>query len=139
MARGGARQPKNPAAVSVPGSGRRTDGGAGSKSQPLRVASGGAYGERQAAVSQQQAAPMAAGGPSGVPSAGSPPQGGSPDGPLGGGAFGPTERPAELNTAGADVMATPISNDPQAALRHIMAVMPHPNIERMLAQRREYR
>jgi hypothetical protein len=61
--RGGYRQPERPAAVSNPQSGARTDGGAGSKSQPIRVPSGGKYGERKAAEAQQAAAPMAAGGP----------------------------------------------------------------------------
>ncbi len=92
--RGGYQQPKNPAAVSTPGSGRRTDGGAGSKKQPLRLPSGGAYGQRQAAQQQQQAAPLAAGavGPSGG-------GGGAPAAPPieQVGAFGPTQRPNESN------------------------------------------
>ena len=97
---GGVRSPSQPAAVSVPGSGRRTDGGAGSKSQPLRVPSGGRYGERKAATEQQQAAPLEGGSNTGA----QPPQ---PAGLSGGGVgeapagvFGPTEQP-NVNPAGA--------------------------------------
>jgi hypothetical protein len=133
--RGGLQQPKNPAAVSNPQSGQRTDGGAGSKSQPLRVPSGGAYGQRQAATQQQQAAPMATGGPESAAPRGTAPPGANARGDV----FGPTERPAEMNNAGAGTGENPIARDPQLALRHLMSVMPHPNLERMLAQRREYR
>jgi len=67
MARGGYRQPGNPAPVSGPGAlSQRTDGGPG---QPVRAPSGGAYGERQALEQMQQAAPLAAsaGGDVGAP------------------------------------------------------------------------
>ncbi len=67
MARGGYRQPGNPAPVSGPGAlSRRTDGGPG---QPVRAPSGGKYGERQALEQMQQAAPLAAspGGDVGAP------------------------------------------------------------------------
>ncbi len=99
--RGGARQPQNPAAVSNPQSGARTDGGAGSKSQPLRVPTGGKYGEAKALTEQQQAAPLAAGsvGPEGPQGGGAPPGGGQP--PQGPGLFGPTQRPSEPITTGA--------------------------------------
>lgn len=61
MARGGERTPSNPAPVSGPGAlSKRTDGPQGGGSQPVRVASGGAYGERQESIALQQAAPMAA-------------------------------------------------------------------------------
>jgi hypothetical protein len=57
MARGGYRQPGNPAPVSGPGAlSKRTDGG---PAQPVRVPSGGKYGERQALEQMQQAAPLA--------------------------------------------------------------------------------
>ena len=94
--RGGNQPPRNPAAVSTPGSGRRTDGGAGSKSQPLRVPSGGAYGQAGALEAQQRGAPLAAEGQApqgaargGVPAGGAGQvPGGRPDG-----VFGPTEQP----------------------------------------------
>ncbi len=130
MPRGGNRPPRNPAAVSNPQSGRRTDGGAGSKSQPLRVPTGGAYGEAGALTAQQQGAPLpdnqASAAPQGVSG------GGAPAGlSQGGGVFGPTERPNEPLAApsGAE---NPMANDPQAALRLLYSVMPHPNIKRLL-------
>lgn len=67
MARGGYRQPANPAPVSGPGAlSRRTDGGPG---QPVRAPSGGKYGERQELEQLQQSAPVSAspGGDVGAP------------------------------------------------------------------------
>jgi hypothetical protein len=56
MARGGYQRPSNPAPVSGPGAlSRRTDGG---PSQPVRVPSGGKYGERQELENLQQSAPL---------------------------------------------------------------------------------
>lgn len=56
MPSGGYRKPSNPAPVSGPGSlSRRTDGG-----QPVRVPTGGAYGDAQAMQRTQQGAPMSA-------------------------------------------------------------------------------
>ena len=57
MARGGYRKPSNPAPVSNPGSGRRTDGG---PTQAARYMAGGQYGEGRALMEAQQGAPMAA-------------------------------------------------------------------------------
>ena len=134
MARGGYRQPRNPAAVSNPQSGQRTDGGAGSKSQPLRVASGGAYGERQAAEAQQAAAPMAAGGPESPASGGAAPAGG----PAPEGVFGATERPGEPATAGMMGRGQAVAQAPEEALRIMYARFPHPTIARLLSvQERE--
>ncbi len=132
--RGGNRPPRNPAAVSVPQSGRRTDGGPGSSrtplQQPVRVPSGGAYGERQASEQQQSAAPMAAGGSAvGSPAGG----GGGPAPAPAGGAFGPTQRPNESNSQG---ILTPSQNpaaaDPQAVLRILYGQFPHPAIGRLI-------
>lgn len=67
MARGGYRQPGNPAPVSGPGAlSKRTDGGPG---QPVRTPSGGKYGERQELDQLQQSAPLSAspGGDVGAP------------------------------------------------------------------------
>lgn len=60
MAKGGYRQPSDPAPVSGPGAlSRRTDGGPGGK-QPIRVPTGGNYGEATQLQSLQQAAPLGA-------------------------------------------------------------------------------
>lgn len=57
---GGARQPSNPAPVSGPGQlSRRTDGGPGSDRQPIRVPTGGEYGDAAAMMKLQQQAPLA--------------------------------------------------------------------------------
>ncbi len=127
--RGGPRQPTNPAAVSGPGAlSARTDGGPGSKSQPLRVPTGGAYGETQAATEQQQAAPLAAGGPvtSSAP-------GGAPGGVTGAapGGFGPTQRPNEPITAGLPQQKPEM--DSTAVLRAIYERYPSPYIAALLA------
>lgn len=61
MARGGARQPSNPAPVSGPGAlSRRTDGGPGDAKQPIRVPTGGDYGDATQLQKLQQAAPVGA-------------------------------------------------------------------------------
>jgi hypothetical protein len=61
MASGGYRQPSSPAPVSGPGAlSKRTDGPPGGGQQPVRVPTGGAYGEGKALQELQQAAPMAA-------------------------------------------------------------------------------
>lgn len=86
---GGYRRPGNPAPVSGPGAlSARTDGGAAT--QPGMVASGGAYGERQAMESIQSGAAMQGGG-GGTP--------GPPPTPL----SAPTANPMEPITAGAEV------------------------------------
>ncbi len=126
--RGGNQPPRNPAAVSAPGSGRRTDGGAGSKSQPLRVASGGAYGERKAAEAQQAAAPMAAGGP--APPSGGVAEAGAPAGQAGGGVFGPTTQPGATPAVGTPRQA--MVEDPQMFLRVLYGEYPHPAIAKLL-------
>lgn len=61
MAQGGYRQPSNPAPVSGPGAlSRRTDGGGPGDQQPVRVPTGGSYGEASQLQQLQQAAPLAA-------------------------------------------------------------------------------
>lgn len=61
MAKGGPRQPANPAPVSGPGQlSRRTDGGPGDAKQPIRVPTGGEYGDATQLMKLQQAAPLAA-------------------------------------------------------------------------------
>ena len=82
--RGGYRQPNKPAAVATPQGGQRTDGGPGSKKQPLRRLPDADYGQNKAFVAQQQAAPL--------PVANN--QVESPN------IFAPTERPGEPITTG---------------------------------------
>lgn len=61
MAQGGYRQPSNPAPVSGPGAlSRRTDGGGPGSQQPVRVPTGGSYGDATQLMKLQQAAPLAA-------------------------------------------------------------------------------
>ena len=110
--------PARPAAVSGPGAlSRRTDGG---PSQPIRPLAGGVYGDRQASIEQQQAAPMA-GPPSG--SALSPPGAVSNtvSAPVGGPGldpFGPTDRLGESIMTGAipPERADPDAPDPDLAI-----------------------
>lgn len=57
--RGGYREPSKPAATSGPGAlSQRTDGGAGSKTQPLRRLPDADHGENKAFYESQQAAPL---------------------------------------------------------------------------------
>lgn len=61
MASGGYRQPSNPAPVSGPGAlSKRTDGGGPGNQQPVRVPTGGSYGDATQMQKLQQAAPLAA-------------------------------------------------------------------------------
>ena len=130
--RGGNQPPRRPAAVSNPQSGQRTDGGPGSSSQPVRVPTGGAYGQASASAAQQGAAPMAAGGPQAPGGAGSPTA--PPSTPMGGGVFGATDRPGE-SIAAPSGMANPMAQDPQATLRMLYSVFPHPNIGKLIDKR----
>ncbi len=82
--RGGYRQPANPAPVATPQGGQRTDGGPGSKKQPLRRLPDADYGANKAFVEQQQAAPLPVAN-TGIE---------SPN------IFAPTERPGEPITQG---------------------------------------
>jgi len=126
MARGGYRQPGNPAPVSGPGAlSRRTDGPQGGGSQPVRVPSGGAYGDRQNLEQLQQAAPVAAspGGDVGAPAPAD----------LTAGLVGfdqPTQQPDVPVTAGADSGAGPgpealgLPNQPDDDMRRLIAYLP---------------
>lgn len=127
--RGGYRQPANPAPVSNPQSGARTDGGAGSQSQPLRVPSGGPYGSRQAAVQQQQGAPLATGAPTG-PGGQGPGAGVLPPG-MAGGVFGPSTSPGVAPTGPVDP-GTMMAQDPQMFLRVLATKFPHPALRRLV-------
>jgi hypothetical protein len=124
MARGGYRQPANPAPVSGPGTlSKRTDGGPG---QPVRAPSGGAYGERQELEQYQQAAPMSAspGGDVGAP---------QPAGDLTADLVGfdaptqmagtPVTDGAELGD-GAGLEGLGLPNEPDQDLRRLVAYLP---------------
>ncbi|MGW2169134.1 hypothetical protein ACWC1C_01225 [Streptomyces sp. NPDC001705] len=123
MARGGYRQPGNPAPVSGPGAlSKRTDGGPG---QPVRVPTGGKYGERQELEQMQQAAPVSA----------------SPGGDVGApqmadvaadvvGFDAPTQMPDEPVTAGAGMGDGPgmealgLPNQPDEDMRRLVTWLP---------------
>jgi hypothetical protein len=102
MAQGGYRQPSNPAPVSGPGAlSKRTDGGGPGNQQPVRIPTGGSYGEATQLQQLQQAAPLAAspGGdtaqPAGLPL------------PAGPGFGAPSQEPNTPVTAGAALGAGP--------------------------------
>lgn len=123
MARGGYRQPGNPAPVSGPGAlSKRTDGGPG---QPVRAPSGGAYGERQSLEQMQQAAPLSAspGGDVGQPQLADVSQGLV-------GLDAPTQQPDTPVTAGAAMGEGPgpealgLPNAPDQDLRRLVAYLP---------------
>lgn len=127
MARGGYRQPGNPAPVSGPGAlSQRTDGPQGGGSQPVRAPSGGKYGDRQALEQMQQAAPLAAspGGDVGAP---------QPAQDITAGLVGldaPTQEPGTPVTAGAatgdgpGLEALGLPNAPDQDLRRLVGYLP---------------
>ena len=127
--RGGYRQPSKPAAVATPQGGQRTDGGPGSKKQPIRRIPGQEYGKGQQLVKQQQAAPLPNTQGLSVPSqAGMPAQ--RPN------VFGPTDRPSEPVTEGVPVGdgSFPIegNSDTNIFLAALYSVNPHPAIAELL-------
>ena len=131
MARGGKNPPKNPAPVSGPGAqSRRTDGGAGSKGQPLRVATGQDYGEAKEIEEQQKAAPLATattGSPAGPPSGG---EGGAP--PELGGVFGPSENPGTPLNSGLPQPGQPSPLDGETLIRILFEKYPSEYLARLM-------
>ena len=126
MPSGGYRQPGSPAPVSGPGAlSKRTDGPKGGGSQPVRVASGGKYGERQELEQLQQAAPVSAspGGDVGMPQGVDVTQG-----LIGLGA--PSQMPDEPVTAGAAMgagagpEALGLPNQPDQDMRRLVTYLP---------------
>jgi hypothetical protein len=91
------QRPSNPAPVSGPGAlSQRTDGG---PSQPIRVASGGDYGDRTDMIDLQSSAPMeGSAAPSSPPMMAAPQQ---PMGPMPTPLTDPSQRPDEPGTHGA--------------------------------------
>ncbi len=124
------RPPANPAAVSGPGAlSQRTDGGPGSKTQPIRVAAGGPFGERQELEEAQRAAPLpdnrsgpgeAEGGAGPAP----PPQ------PANEALFGPTTQPGPGGPRPTGNSFIP--PDPDLLLKTIYQAFPHPEIRRLV-------
>jgi len=100
--------------------------------QPIRVASGGKYGQRQALTQQQQAAPLASGQD---PLARRVDAANAPQVPDAG-VFGPTQRPNEPITAG--IPYGPGQNpagqptDPDIVLQVLSQMIPHPEIYRLM-------
>lgn len=126
MARGGRRTPREPAAVSGPGAlSQRTDGG---PSQPVRSFPAEFQGQRGDLAALQQAAPLEAGG-GGAPAA-------SPPSATGAGDFtglrGPTQLPDVPVGHGIDQPPRIIPRDPDAMLRAIYQMYPHPDIARLI-------
>jgi len=128
--RGGYRQPSNPAAASGPGAlSQRTDGGAGSTTQPIRRIPGVEYGQQQALSAQQAAAPL--------PKQGGPSMGGQiPTTPVRPDVFAATERPNEPITEGVPLGmgSMPIEEVPSVniLLAALYQVNPHPAIAELL-------
>lgn len=128
---GGSRTPSSPAPVSGPGAlSKRTDGGPGAK-QPMRVPTGGAYGDATQLAQAQAGAPMAA-SPGGDQPAHSLLAGLSiPSGP----AFGaPTQQPdvpvtdgaASGPGAGPEALGLPVQQDQDMqALTKYLPVLEH--------------
>lgn len=118
--RGGYQAPASPAPVSGPGGlSARTDGG---PAQPMRVPTGGAYGQASDLAAMQRAAPLPqATAPRPGPSRGGPAAGGVPD------PFRPTERPGEPVTAGIPMGPGPmgpgslVPEDPDMLIRAFAA------------------
>jgi hypothetical protein len=125
--------------VSGPGTlSQRTDrtpqGAAASRGQPVRVAPGQTYGERQALEGQQAAAPLAA--PGGIRTQRLAEAANAPVGPLAD-VFGPSGRPNEPITAGVPFGAGPgqpmvDAEDPDLLLQALFGVLPHPEIARLM-------
>jgi hypothetical protein len=99
--------------------------------QPVRVAPGGRYGSRKALESAQKAIPLPAGG---IPARAAPGEGipvVRPD------VFGPTNRPNEPVTAGAQLGPGPsnlgvLPDDPGELLRILNTMFPSPGTRRMI-------
>lgn len=124
MARGGRRVPANPAPVSGPGAlSERTDGG---PAQPVRSFPAEFQGQRQQLEQLQQSAPLEAGG-GGVP-ASSPPSAAAEFA----GILGPTQRPNEPVGLVPSNEPRVIPRDPDALLRAIYQLYPHPDINRLI-------
>lgn len=120
--------PRRPAAVSGPGAlSQRTDGGPGSDTQPIRVAAGGPFGQRQELEEAQRQSPL-------------------PDRQAGGvqqgsRAAAPPPPVATDELFGASTIAGPggpraprsfVPDDPDLLLKMIYQAYPHPEIRRLV-------
>ena len=126
MARGKTRRP----AVSGPGAlSQRTDLAPGG--QPVRVASGGAYGDRKRLESQQSAAPLASRANPTAPARVTPAA--TAAAPT---AFGPTQYPSEAPNAGTFQRSSVLPEDPDMLLRVMYQINPNPYLLRLLQRGR---
>jgi hypothetical protein len=123
------RPPDRPAAVSLPGAASsRTDGGPGSATQPIRVAAGQDFGDRQALEDQQRGAPLP------DTTSGGPP----PAAPVAA-ALGPVDPQALFAPSGQPGPGGPrpdrnfIPDDPDLLLKVIYQTYPHPEIRRLVS------
>jgi len=120
--RGGYRQPADPAPVATPDR-NRTDGGPGSKTQPLRRMPDVPYGEQQDLMQQQQIAPL--------PVANQP--------MIAPNIFAPTERPGEPGTQGVPIGPgtgpTKIQDNTDTILQALYEVNPSPVILEIINNR----
>lgn len=122
--------PARPAAVSGPGAlSQRTDGGPGSGTQPIRVAAGGPFGQRQELEEAQRQSPLpdrqAASGVQQGSAAASPPPPGIATDEL----FAPTAIPGP---GGPRAARDFIADDPDLLLKLIYQSYPHPEIRRLV-------
>lgn len=121
--------PRRPAAVSGPGAlSQRTDGGPGSDTQPIRVAAGGPFGQRQELEEAQRQSPLPdrqapAAGPGGGVAAPPPPPAASDE------LFGPS---TIAGPGGPRAPRSFVPEDPDLLLKLIYQSYPHPEIRRLV-------
>lgn len=125
---GGQRTPSSPAPVSGPGSlSKRTDGSAANPKQPVRVPTGGAYGDATQLQQTQQGAPMAASPGGGDQASGLLAGMAVPSGP---GLAAPTQQPGTPVTdgaasgagAGPEALGLPVQQDQD--MKALVAYLP---------------
>ncbi len=122
--------PARPAAVSGPGAlSQRTDGGPGSDTQPIRVAAGGPFGQRQELEEAQRQSPLpdrqgTTGAVQAAPGAAPPPPGIATEE-----LFAPTGIPGP---GGPRAPRDFIADDPDLLLKLIYQSYPHPEIRRLV-------
>lgn len=126
MPKGGYRQPGSPAPVSGPGAlSKRTDGPQGGGRQPVRVPTGGQYGQATQLQQLQQGAPVAAspGGDQVQALQGLP----IPEGP---GAFAPSDQPdvpvtdGAASGPGAGMEALGLASQPDQDMQDLVKYLP---------------
>ena len=115
---------------------RRTDGGPGSDTQPIRAPKGQPYGQAQRLEAQQRAAPLPDNSPN--PPSVSRSAGGGASGPAAVAqpdVFGPTQRPGESPLAGVVPTEARGAPDPDMVVRLLYAAFPHPQLLQLIRRR----